>query len=549
MSDMADILRSTRPETAGGLARRLGLALLQHGVLGGPPPTVGRYQVLDKIGQGGMGVVFRAHDPALGRDVALKVLYAPGDALKDRLGREARQLAAVAHPNVLVIHDVGADDDDVWIAMEFLETGDLRSWVRARAPLDFGTLVDRFAEVAAGLHAAHEAGIVHRDVKPDNILVGPDDRARVADFGLARSEGTVPSDGAGPTTLEGTLRYLAPEVLAGGPTTAASDQYALFVGFEELTLCCDAVPAVARDWIAQGKAPRPEARFASLGEVATTLDRWRRRRLVRAVRRRVEVPTSSTRRRRLRDLVDLATSAPNREAFLAEALTWVDRAVGFDTALLGRTTDPTPGAHRIENFDPAFLAQFQAQAHRYAPVLARLAMHSADAGAPVRDVDVYDAAARAKNPFHAELIGPKGSKVMTVTTLRAAGRIVGSLQISRASRGTVFHDTELDLLSEAMPVLALGLAARDDAPGGEPEVVPTADVVDTAGGLDPFSRRILGFVAAGFTDADVSAATGVPVEAVGALVAQLTERLRAPTRTALGAFARHLGLGPTRTDR
>src|SRR5262249_19886843 len=139
------------------------------------------------------GVVYKAYDPELERAVALKLLHpaAGADASKastrrDRLLREAKALARLSHPNVLAVFDVGTHEDDVFLATEFVEGATLRPWL-AEAPRSRAEILSAFADAGEGLAAAHRADLVHRDVKPTNVLVGTDGRVRVLDFGLARS--------------------------------------------------------------------------------------------------------------------------------------------------------------------------------------------------------------------------------------------------------------------------------------------------------------------------------------------------------------------------
>jgi eukaryotic-like serine/threonine-protein kinase len=152
---------------------------------------VDRYIIVDELGVGGMGVVYQAFDPELGRPVALKLLHAKNDSsdrLRGRLLREAQALARVSHPNVIAVHDVGTVGDDVFIATEFVEGITLRRWL-SRQPRSERQILDAFLAAGEGLSAAHRAGLVHRDFKPDNVMVAADGRVRVLDFGLARAAG------------------------------------------------------------------------------------------------------------------------------------------------------------------------------------------------------------------------------------------------------------------------------------------------------------------------------------------------------------------------
>ena len=211
---------------------------------------VGRYLVLSALGAGGMGVVFSAYDPQLDRKVALKLLragitYNTKDA-RTRLRREAQAIAQLSHPNVVAVYDVGStEEDDLYIAMEFVEGDTLTTWLK-QYPRTWREIVDVFLQAARGLMAAHSVGLLHRDFKPDNVLVGHDGRVRVTDFGLARSTFT-PEEGAKPRaemtalnveltatgTVLGTPRYMAPEQLTGPDIDARADQFSFCVALYE----------------------------------------------------------------------------------------------------------------------------------------------------------------------------------------------------------------------------------------------------------------------------------------------------------------------------
>ena len=175
-----------------------------------PGTQVGRFVVVEKLGKGGMGVVYAARDPVLDRRVAIK-LWRPHDAderssARGRMLREAQALAQLSHPNVVAVHDFGEHGDGVFLAMELVSGKSLRQWIReaARAPAD---VIAVMRAAGAGLAAAHKIGIVHRDFKPDNVIVADDGRVRVLDFGLARAIGgrsadDLPTDpGETPTPL------------------------------------------------------------------------------------------------------------------------------------------------------------------------------------------------------------------------------------------------------------------------------------------------------------------------------------------------------------
>ena len=212
-----------------------------------PGARFGRYLVLDWLGAGGMGVVYSAYDSDLNRKVALKVLRNDGiDRLpiRDLLLAEAQAMAQLAHPNVVTVFDVGSVDDRVFLAMELIEGQTLAGWLRAsrRKP---GEVLAMFIAAGHGLAAAHAAGLIHRDFKPDNVLVGNDGRVCVTDFGLARPAPVVttesaardPSDPAGARTpqtgLAGTLAYMAPEQYLRSSVDARADQFSFAVGLYE----------------------------------------------------------------------------------------------------------------------------------------------------------------------------------------------------------------------------------------------------------------------------------------------------------------------------
>jgi serine/threonine-protein kinase len=201
-----------------------------------PGNTVGRYAIEDILGEGGMGVVYKAHDGKLDRKVALKVL-APSDDGPDRsearVLREARAVAALDHPNAIAIYDVGEADGVPYIAMELASGKTLRAYV-GDAEVPTGRRIGWLCDVARALAAAHTAGIVHRDIKPENVMVRGDGRVKVLDFGIARRSGGV--DPAGPTakaalpTLTtrgamGTPMYMAPEQARGKPADGRTDQF------------------------------------------------------------------------------------------------------------------------------------------------------------------------------------------------------------------------------------------------------------------------------------------------------------------------------------
>jgi len=199
---------------------------------------VERYALLEQLGEGAMGVVYAAYDATLDRKVALKLLpdHQLGGEHRDRLLREARALAQLSHPNVVAVYDVGETQGRVFFAMEFVRGQTVAAWARERRTLE--EILDVFRAAARGLAAAHAASLVHRDVKPSNLLLGDDGRVRVADFGLAhpgRGLAAGTPDGPGVVTgFAGSPAYMAPEQLRDAIADARSDQFALCVSLYEV---------------------------------------------------------------------------------------------------------------------------------------------------------------------------------------------------------------------------------------------------------------------------------------------------------------------------
>jgi serine/threonine protein kinase len=296
-----------------------------------PPPAQARFgrYILDGIlGEGAMGVVYRAHDPELDRYVALKLLLpelhedvAGGDGAL-RLQREARAMARLSHPNVVSVFDIGSVGRQWFVAMELVEGRTLTRWL-AEEQRSVDQILNVFEQAGRGLAAAHAVGLVHRDFKPDNVLVGTDGRPRVTDFGLARragvataSTGVLAVDLLGSIsqsgTIAGTPAYMAPEQFHGQPVSPQTDQFSFCVALWEalfgeppfdgsdLSSLASAVvqghvrPAPSDGGVEprlvqvlkRGLSPSPELRFPGMeemlaeldvGRVRTTVDRRRRR--------------------------------------------------------------------------------------------------------------------------------------------------------------------------------------------------------------------------------------------------------------------------------
>jgi tetratricopeptide (TPR) repeat protein/predicted Ser/Thr protein kinase len=273
---------------------------------------LGRYQIERVLGMGGMGVVYAAYDPELDRKVAIKLLrpdsQAAAGSLRARLGREAQAMARLSHPNVINVYEIGAHGDQVFVVMELIDGTTLAEWLR-ESERSWREIVGAFVAAGAGLEAAHAAGVVHRDFKPDNVLISRDGRVCVTDFGLARiaKSDEPPPTGASPAStldatvtyagqLVGTPAYMAPEQMRGEPTDARSDVFSFCVALYEalygvrpyLGQSLDELRAAAetgklqppkrmvgpseyRRAIERGLRAKPDERPASMGELLSVL--------------------------------------------------------------------------------------------------------------------------------------------------------------------------------------------------------------------------------------------------------------------------------------
>jgi tetratricopeptide (TPR) repeat protein len=237
------------------------------------PARLGRFIILSAVGAGGMGVVYAAYDPRLDRKVALKVLrpVVAEDEKSGRVLREAQAMARLSHPNAVQVYEVGELGDRVFVAMELVEGGTLADWLE-RKPRSTADVVAMFVQAGRGLDAAHAAGLVHRDFKPANVLVGTDGRARVTDFGLAHGAGAELSG------VVGTPGFVAPEQLAGGAVDGRADQFAFSVA---LSRALGKAPAWMQAVLDRGQSVRPGDRFPTMGDLLAALGsdpwvRWRR---------------------------------------------------------------------------------------------------------------------------------------------------------------------------------------------------------------------------------------------------------------------------------
>src|SRR5205823_11578427 len=194
----------------------------------------GRYKIVRKLGAGGMADVYLAEDQELGRRVAIKVLndrHANDEQFVERFRREAKNAAALSHPNVVSIYDRGDAEGTYYIAMEYLDGRSLKELIVSRGPAPVNVSIEYARQILSALRFAHRHGIVHRDIKPHNVLVDREGRVKVTDFGIARA-GTSQMTEAG--SIVGTAQYLSPEQARGGEVDQRSDLYSLGVVLYEL---------------------------------------------------------------------------------------------------------------------------------------------------------------------------------------------------------------------------------------------------------------------------------------------------------------------------
>ena len=195
-----------------------------------------RYQLLETLGSGGMAVVHRARDQMLERYVAIKVLredYSQSDAFREQFRQEARAAANLSHPNIVTVHDFGFDQGQLFLVMELVPGTDLKTMIHQRGRVPVDQAIPLVVQACAGIGYAHRAGLVHCDVKPHNILITPDGRVKVTDFGIARALATMSPDEHS-DIVWGSPQYFAPEQAAGDAPSPSSDVYSLGVVLYEM---------------------------------------------------------------------------------------------------------------------------------------------------------------------------------------------------------------------------------------------------------------------------------------------------------------------------
>jgi len=263
---------------------------------------LGKYELHQLLGEGAMGIVWKAYDTVLRRYVALKLLSSSFRKTKDmqeRFLREARAAGAIQHANIVTVYDLGESDGQLYIAMELVEGRDLSDMIALRDPLALERKLDITIEVLAGLHFAHQRGVIHRDVKPSNVRVMPDGRIKIMDFGIARLQ---KADATGSGAIVGTPTYMAPEQITNGAITPATDVFSVGCMLYELLsyqrpfeaesvhgvlyqvltteprplrTVVPSIPAALERVVAKAMNKVPHERYESAGQMMSTLQQIR----------------------------------------------------------------------------------------------------------------------------------------------------------------------------------------------------------------------------------------------------------------------------------
>src|SRR5690348_18439161 len=233
----------------------------------------GRYRIERKLGAGGMADVYLAEDQELGRRVAIKILndrHAADDSFIERFRREAKNAAGLSHPNIVSIYDRGEAEGTYYIAMEYLDGRSLKELIVGRGPAPIKTAIDYARQILAAVGFAHKHGIVHRDIKPHNVLVGGEGRLKVTDFGIARSGASQMTEVG---SIIGTAQYLSPEQARGAPVDQTSDLYSVgVVLYEMLTGVVPFSGDTPVEIAMKHLSSTPEAPSAKRAEVPRELD-------------------------------------------------------------------------------------------------------------------------------------------------------------------------------------------------------------------------------------------------------------------------------------
>jgi serine/threonine protein kinase len=469
---------------------------------------VGRYLVLSSLGAGGMGVVFAAWDPQLSRRIALKLLRAglavSSKDARNRLRREAQAIAQLSHPNVVSVYDVGTTDDgDLYIAMEFVEGDTLTSWLK-NYPRTWREIIDVFLQAARGLQSAHGVSLLHRDFKPDNVLVGGDGRVRVTDFGLARSV-LAPDERARAEpelialnqaltvtgTVLGTPRYMPPEQLTGPDLDARSDQFSFCVALYEALYGSHPLrdgTSVLMLEHGDKALPPPEGLKipAAIGRaVLRGLERDRAKRF----------PSMAA---LIEELVPAPRRSPARYAGLAVAAVLL---VGGTAMVAQQQRAPSPPPSSSDSLTVRILTEEQARRKRELEALqARIDVLEQASKVDAAEIDQLRQAALAKENelqrLNDTVTQLEAANTKLVEAVRRAGRPTGALSlpvmidalaVARDPIGGCFHEW-VERTAAPDATLVVGLTVTPDGIASSPTIVSSPDVHPvTDGGVSGWS--------------------------------------------------------------
>jgi formylglycine-generating enzyme required for sulfatase activity/tetratricopeptide (TPR) repeat protein/predicted Ser/Thr protein kinase len=303
-----------------------------------PFSTIGRYQVVSRLGEGGMGTLYLVWDPVLERQIAIKLLRGDDDDLRKRFAREARSVARLRHPNIVTIYDVGDHEGQPFIAMEYIQGQTMAELVRDRVQVPMVRKLELIAELCDGLGFAHRAGIVHRDIKPANIMIDHEGLLKVLDFGIARMAEAAAMTQSG--MLVGTLNYMSPEQILGEPIDSRSDIFAVGLVFYEFLSLRPAFPG----GLGSGLLHKiPHVHPEPIGAICKNLDPA----IVRVIDRCIEKDPA----RRYQDLTaarkDLNSIRARLES-VAAASTQVVEAIPDASPPIGGAATPVPARRTAE---------------------------------------------------------------------------------------------------------------------------------------------------------------------------------------------------------
>jgi Protein kinase domain len=491
---------------------------------------VGAFWIRGFLGEGAMGQVYLAHDATLGRRVALKVIKRSVMARHgvERFLEEARATASFNHPHIVTLHAVGEHDGRPYLALEYLDGESLRVQLRD-GPLPVGEALRYCRAVAEAIAEAHRSGLVHADLKPDNIVLPRDGRVRVVDFGLAKLMGGA-AHGA-----SGTPAYMAPERWRGVPPTGAIDVWALGVTLHELITGGRPIPDEALRGLAftteeLALPGLPEAPWAQIVRDCLALDPEARptgeelvRRLTvpvelhavpagddagaHAVRRATmttaHLAPGSMIRRAVRpgllhpaagELLEAANGSRDAAELRQEAAHWLARHIGAEVVLVASISDLTRDASGLIGLGPAWLDRLIEGFDRYGADFAQIAAISQRWGgfSRGRDTDLEDWTSRyGRTGFNDELVFPHGVVAGTAAVLVTRQAQVIAVMVGRERSSPRFTERECDLLNGILPILAMAEVVHASAPaGGIHHEVRYSDGLETRDERDEEGGRV-----------------------------------------------------------